>query len=36
MPLYHFDTVEDGELSRDDEELEFTNLKVACDEAVRA
>ena len=36
MPLYHFDTIEDGDLVPDDEGLEFTNLAVACDEAVRA
>jgi hypothetical protein len=36
MPLYHFDTIQDGELSPDDEGLEFSSLDVACDEAVRA
>jgi hypothetical protein len=36
MPLYHFDTVEEGELITDDEGLEFTSLDVACDEAIRA
>jgi hypothetical protein len=36
MPLYHFDTIEDGDLVADDEGLEFTSLAVACDEAVRA
>ena len=35
MPFYHFDTIEDGDLVADDVGLEFANLAVACDEAVR-